>query len=275
MNILLKFSEPSFVCACVIRLLCIALFLTALEYVMIIRQFADDGIYSWKMIKLRTARSIRKLSPDMLFNKTGVFTIMALRIGGSIYLFINPISPATVYLLAIVVATSLLLAIRNPIGGDGADQMSAITSIALLITFIFRDPKIAAVSLYFIAAQSIISYVIAGTAKMLSKKWRSGAAVFQIMNTESYGSERIAFYLHRSSPVVSAVLSWNVMLIEGLFFTVLILPYPYCLVFLAWGLFFHAYNAIVMGLNNFFWVFLSTYPAIIYSNIALHHYWGL
>jgi hypothetical protein len=275
MNILLKFSEAPFVCACVIRLLCIAVFLTALEYVMIIRQFADDGIYSWKMIKLRTVRSIRKLSPDMLFNKKGVLAIMALRIGGSIYLFIDPISPVTVYILAIVVATSLLLAVRNPIGGDGADQMSAITSIALLITFIFRDPKIAAVSLYFIAVQSIISYVIAGSAKMLSKKWRSGAAIFQIMNTESYGSERISLYLHRSSPVISIVLSWNVMLVEGLFFTVVILPYPYCLIFIVWGLFFHAYNAVVMGLNNFFWVFLSTYPAVIYANIALHHYWGL
>jgi hypothetical protein len=275
MNILLKFSETPFVCACVIRLLCIAVFLTALEYVMIIRQFADDGIYSWKMIKLRTARSIRKLSPDMLFNKSGVFTIMSLRIGGSIYLFIDPISSVTVYILAIVVTTSLLLAVRNPIGGDGADQMSAIISIALLIAFIFRDPKITAVSLYFIAVQSIISYVIAGSAKMLSKKWRSGAAIFQIMNTESYGSERIALYLHRSSPVVSAVLSWNVMLVEGLFFTVAILPYPYFLIFFVWGLFFHAYNAVVMGLNNFFWVFLSTYPAIIYANIALHHYWGL
>jgi hypothetical protein len=274
MNILLKFSEAPFVYACVIRLLCIALFLTALEYVMIIRQFADDGIYSWKMIKLRTARGIRKLSPDMLFSKTGVLTIMALRICCSIYLFINPISPLTMYILAIVVSSSLLLAVRNPIGGDGADQMSAITSIALLIAFIFRDPKIAAISLYFIASQSIISYVIAGAAKMLSKKWRSGAAIFQIMNTESYGSEHIALYLHRSSPAVSAALSWNVMLVEGLFFTVVILPYPYCLVFLVWGLVFHIYNAVIMGLNNFFWVFLSTYPAIIYANIALHHYWG-
>jgi hypothetical protein len=274
MNILLKFSEAPFVYACVIRLLCIALFLTALEYVMIIGQFGDDGIYSWKMIKLRTARGVRKLSPDMLFNKPGVLTIMLLRICCSIYLFIDPISPVTVYILAFVVASSLLLTVRNPIGGDGADQMSAIVSIALLIAFIFRDPKIAAVSLYFIAAQSILSYVIAGAAKMLSKKWRSGAAVFQIMNTESYGSERIALYLQRSSPAVSAVLSWNVMLVEALFFTVVILPYPYFFIFLAWGLFFHFYNAVIMGLNNFFWVFLSTYPAIVYANIALHHYLG-
>jgi hypothetical protein len=258
--------------ACIIRLFCIALFLTALEYIIIIGQFGDDGIYSWKMIKLRTARSVRKLSPDMLFNKPGVLFIMLVRILCSIYLFADPLSQITVYLIALIVATSLLLAIRSPIGSDGADQMSVIISIALLITFIFPEPKIASVSLYFIAAQSILSYIIAGTAKMLSKKWRNGTAIFQIMNTESYGSERIALYLQRSSPSISAVLSWNVMLVEASFFTVVILPYPYFLVFLAWGLLFHIYNAIIMGLNNFFWVFLSTYPAIIYANIALHHY---
>jgi len=272
MNTLLKFSGATFVCACVIRLFCIALFLTALEYVMIIRQFDNDGIYSWKMIKLRINPRALKLIPDFLFNKPGVFAITLLRIMCAIYLFIHPLSPITVYVLAVVVATSLLLAIRNPIGSDGSDQMSVIISIALLIAFIFHDPQIAAISLYFIAAQSILSYVIAGGAKMLSKKWRSGAAIYQIMNTESYGSERIALYLRRSSPMVSWVLSWNVMLVEALFFTVVILPYPYFLIFLAWGLIFHFYNAIIMGLNNFFWVFLATYPAIIYANIALHNY---
>jgi hypothetical protein len=272
MNILLKFSETPFVCACVIRLLCIALFLTAFEYVMIIKQFGDDGVYSWKMIKLRTSHSIRNLSPDMLFSKPGVLFIMLLRILCSLVLFIDPISIVTVYLLAIIVSTSLLLAIRNPVGTDGSDQMSAIISIALLITFIFRDANIAAISLYFIAAQSILSYVIAGGAKLLSKKWRSGTAIFQIMNTESYGSERIALYLHRSSPLVSQALSWNVMIVESSFFAVAILPYPYFLVFIVWGIFFHVYNAVIMGLNNFFWVFLSTYPALLYANIALHHY---
>jgi hypothetical protein len=272
MNIIARFSDASFVYACIIRLFCIALFLTALECLAIIRQFGDGGIYSWKMIKLSVHPRVLKLRLDFLFNKPGVSIILLLRLLCSIYLFIDPISQGTTYLLGLIVVTSLLLAIRNPIGNDGSDQMSVIISISLFIAFLFHDTKIAAVSLYFIAAQSILSYVIAGSAKMLSKKWQSGAAVFQIMNTESYGSERIARYLQRSTPVISAVMAWNVMLCEASFFTVVILPYPYFFIFLFWGLIFHFYNAVIMGLNNFFWVFLSTYPAIIYANIALHHY---
>jgi len=274
MSILANFSGPSFVYNCIISFFCIALFLTTVEYLAISRQFDDNGIYSWKMIKLRTLPSVVKLVPGFLFNKNGVLIILLLRLGCSVFLFIEPQSLLTVYLLAIVVSTSLLLTIRNPIGNDGSDQMSVIISISLFIAFLFHDPKISAISLYFIAAQSIVSYVIAGLAKMLSKKWRNGTAIFQIMNTETYGSERISLYLHRASPVIASVMAWNVMLFEALFFTVVILPYPYFLIFLLWGLFFHFYNAVIMGLNNFFWVFLATYPAVIYANIALHHYLG-
>ena len=274
MNILVKFAGPTFVYACIIRLFCIAIFLTALEYLTIIRQFGDGGIYSWKIIKLRIYPPILKLRPDFLFNKSGVLGILLVRMLCSVYLFISPVSQVTVFILVLIVITSLLLAIRNIIGNDGSDQMSVILSISLFISFFFHTPEIAVVSLYFIAAQSVLSYLIAGGAKMLSKKWRSGEAIFQIMNTESYGSERIALYLQHSSPVVGAIMAWGVMLFETLFFMVIILPYPYFFIFLIWGFCFHIYNAVIMGLNNFFWVFLATYPAVIYTNIAFHHYWG-
>lgn len=274
MNILVKFADSPFVYACIIRLFCVAIFLTALEYLTIIRQFGDGGIYSWKIIKLRIYPPILKLRLDFLFNKSGVLVILIVRMLCSVYLFVSPISQVAVYILAVIVITSLLLAIRNIIGNDGSDQMSVILSISLFISFFFHRPEIAVVSLYFIAAQSILSYVIAGAAKMLSKKWRSGEAIFQIMNTESYGSERIALYLQRSSPMVGAIMAWGVMLFETLFFMVVILPYPYFFIFLIWGFCFHIYNAVIMGLNNFFWVFLATYPAVIYANIAFHHYWG-
>lgn len=274
MSILANFSGIPFVYSCVIRFFCVALFLTTIEYLTILRQFGDNGIYSWKMIKLNSFPNMVKLRLGFLFNQPGMLIMLLLRLVCSVALFISPQSYFTVYLLAIVVSTSLLLAIRNPIGNDGSDQMSVIIGISLFIAFLFHDPEISAISLFFIAAQSILSYVIAGVAKMLSKKWRNGTAIYQIMNTESYGSARISLYLHRASPAISSVLAWNVMLFEALFFTVVILPYPYFLVFLLWGLIFHFYNAIIMGLNNFFWVFLATYPAVIYANIALHRYSG-
>jgi hypothetical protein len=56
---------------------------------------------------------------------------------------------------------------------------------------------------------------------------------------------------------------------ECAFTIALIVGYPGCLLFIAWGLTFHLMNATVMGLNSFFWSFISTYPAVIYCSIMM------
>jgi hypothetical protein len=159
---------------------------------------------------------------------------------------------------------------RNIVGSDGSDQMNTIIYIPLLIAYFFDDPFTSKLCLIFIAAQSIISYVIAGVAKLISTKWRSGVAIPQIMNTRSYGHPGIAEYLFKSSQPFKYVLSWFVMLFETFFFLVVFLPYPFFFIFLIGGLLFHIYNGIMMGLNNFFWSFTATYPAIIFTNVLLH-----
>ena len=266
------FYDIHFAYSCIIRLYCIYLFLTSLEYIYLLPQFSNGGIFSWKIMKLSVHPHIGRSGIGFLFNKAGFSAIVFTRLVLSICLFAAPLQPLAVYPLAILTATSLLLALRNSIGNDGTDQMSMIISITLFITFASGDPKIAAIGLYFIAAQSILAYVIAGIAKGLSPKWRSGQAVFQIMNTETYGYEKIATFLQRSHPLAGRLLSWNILVFEIFYFLVIFLPYPYFLLLMIWGILFHLFNAFVMGLNHFFWVFLATYPAIIYANMALHHY---
>lgn len=273
MIVMAAFYDMSFVYACVLRLYCVYLFLTSLEYLSIIQQFSDGGIFSWKIMKINVYPRVLQSRLGFLFNKSGVFFMLLTRLSLSIYLVFVPLSPLTVYLAAVIVVISLLFAVRNSIGNDGTDQMNMIISVTLFISFLTHNPVIEGIGLYFIAAQSILAYVVAGTAKLFSGKWRSGVAVIQIMNTETFGFEPVARYLQAAPPVVSRILSWNIMSFEVLFFTTLFLPYPYLFLFLAWGLSFHLFNAFVMGLNHFFWVFLATYPAIIYTNMALQHFW--
>jgi hypothetical protein len=56
----------------------------------------------------------------------------------------------------------------------------------------------------------------------------------------------------------------DVVAAEVAFPLALPLGYPYGLVLLGWGVVFHAANALVMGINSFFWSFVATYPAILY-----------
>ncbi|MDB5006358.1 MAG: hypothetical protein JWP45_751 [Mucilaginibacter sp.] len=270
MNLSVDFAQAAFVDACIIRIYSFAICLTSLEYFAIIKQFGKEGIYSWEMMRLNVSHKFNELGAHYFFNKTGVIVILLARMICGIYLLVIPNSIISGCALALIVITSLMLSIRNTIGNDGSDQMSVILGISLLISAVFKDIRIKELSLYFIATQSILSYVIAGIAKLASKKWRSGIAVFQIMNTESFGSKKVAGYLKVAHPIAGVITAWHIMTVEALFFMVLFLPYPYMLIFLFWGVSFHFYNAVVMGLNNFFWVFIATYPAIIYTNLILH-----
>jgi hypothetical protein len=65
---------------------------------------------------------------------------------------------------------------------------------------------------------------------------------------------------------INYFLCWTIILVESLFFLFVFIPAPYFLVFLLWGIAFHIYNAGAMGLNNFLWAFIGTYPAIIFVN---------
>jgi hypothetical protein len=162
---------------------------------------------------------------------------------------------------------------RNPYGGEGSDQMSIIVLVALCIGASFFSGELTSlISIVFIAAQSLLSYISAGLAKLSSKKWRGGTAVFEIFNTGSFGHKTVATIISKK-PNISFFLSWSVIVMECLFPIAIFFPQPYITFsFLIWGVVFHFFNAFIMGLNAFFWIFLSTYPCILFLFLKLHSF---
>lgn len=268
---LAPFHDPYFVYACILRLYGVYLLLTSLEYLSLYEHFTDNGVFSWKIMRTGMHPAIANTNLGGLFHAKGISLIILVRLVISLYFLMAPFYAIPAWTIVILVTTTLLLSIRCRLGNDGTDQMSKIIGITLLISFTSHDPAITTLGLYFIAVQAILAYVIAGAAKLLSPKWRSGLAVFQIMNTETFGYRSIAGWLHRAPHLVRFLLSWNIMLFETFFFLAVFLPAPWCYILLCWGLLFHLFNAIVMGLNHFFWIFLATYPAVLYLNTVLHH----
>lgn len=248
-------------------LFCLGIIITSLEYIFIRKEFKTKGVFSWQIFSsrsnyLNSPLPLRKF--NFLFGYTGVLTIHLIRIAcASILPFITDYT-LKVFLLGLIVFVSLIFSFRTIIGNDGSDQMYSIISITLLIVFACNDTFIYKIGLIFIACQSIIAYLVAGIAKVVSKKWRSGIAVYQIMNTKTYGNRKIAMFLHKSSKPINYIISWHIILFETLFVFVVFLPFPWSLIFIVWGIGFHLYNAITMGLNNFFWAFISTYPSLLF-----------
>lgn len=252
----------------------IGLIVSTLEFLSIWRSFRIDGAYSWGVFSatLPMTRSIMlKKLMDTVFDAPGVVVLLSIRMLTLVFVILAPIYSVSFRVsLTLLILSILLLNWRKAFGDDGSDQMNTIILIATwLCTATIESSLLLKVGLWFIALQSILSYCTAGVAKLISKKWRSGDALWQVLSTGSYGSAWIAKFL-RDRPLLNYLLCWSVMLVESGFFLVLILHFPYSAMFLVWGVTFHLSNAIIMGLNTFLWSFLATYPAIIYIWWSIH-----
>lgn len=169
---------------------------------------------------------------------------------------------AWIFVLLWVSTLLICLRWRGTFNG-GSDFMTLIVLLGLAVGYAKPVAALGSqVGLAYIAAQSCISYFVAGVVKLKSPDWRNGRALEIFLNRSIC---KIPNSLQRwvASPVPSMALSWGVMSFECLFPSVFLHPV------VAWigvggGLIFHALNAWFLGLNRFFWAWASTYPALIY-----------
>lgn len=251
----------------------IGVFISTAEYLATWRDLRRGQISDWRVLRSRPATySDRSFQPllDRLLDLPGYVVVLAVRLLAISTLFLPLDARAEVVALVVIVATTLLITYRNSFGQDGSDQMSSIVFVSILVARLgARDPRVGALAIWFIAVQSCASYCIAGLAKVAGRKWQNGEALFLIFNTQSYGMRSVAAFLLRHRALAKA-LTWSVVLIECAFPLALLAGPKVCLVFLAWGVAFHAANAIIMGLNSFFWAFLATYPCIFYCAMQIY-----
>jgi hypothetical protein len=161
---------------------------------------------------------------------------------------------------------------RNLLGLDGSDQMTLILCTVLMLRAFAPDsPLVSLTCLGFATLQAALAYATAGWSKIIARQWRSGMALTGIMNTTAYGSKHLAKVLFRCSPL-AVVISWTIIAFEISFPAAFLLG-NYCWIFLAGGVAFHAVTACIMGLNNFFWAFVATYPLIYFASVQLATCW--
>ena len=257
----------------IVILASIGVFIASLEILALKGEFEDGGLFSWDVLRTvsRTTLSVGTDGPTQFISHpffvpavTGARALAAL----VLIFFSNNYSLSTACVLAII-AASIVMFWRAPIGLDGSDQMSLITFVAIAIYKLFpRDVHVAQASLWFIAIQGCLSYFVAGIAKVISPVWRSGEAVRRILGTRTYGTSRSASLVSGRDGVCVA-LSWLLMLFECSFPLALAFGKTGFTVFAVLGFFFHITNAVTMGLNTFVWAFVATYPAILFCAVSL------
>jgi hypothetical protein len=265
--------DPEVAYALVVVIASTGVFIASVELLTLNAEFEDGGLFSWDVFRTvsRTTLGVGRskstqLIPRWLFvpavtGARAVAALILIAIGNS-----HPLASACVFA---IVAASIVMYWRAPLGLDGADQMSLITFVALAVYKLFpADVHVAQASLWFIAFQGCLSYCAAGIAKVVSPVWRSGEAVRGILGTRTYGSRTSASLVRRYDGTCVA-LSWLLMLFECSFPLALAFGETGFVVFAVLGVLFHISNAVIMGLNTFVWAFVATYPAILYCAISL------
>ena len=165
-----------------------------------------------------------------------------------------------------IFVSDILILVRIRGGLSGSAHMSLVISGGLAIATLFAENRtIQTISLIFIAIQGILSYVVAGVAKVLGDSWRDGTAIEMIFSTRSWGDDRIIKVI-QNYPAVKRIGAVIVIIFEISFIVSPFVGSDILFVLFASGIFFHAFNSVFMGLNDFIYIFPGTYPSIYYIN---------
>jgi hypothetical protein len=168
--------------------------------------------------------------------------------------------------LAGLVGVHLLMTLRMPFGGEGSDQMTLVVLIPGILARWFAHDAVAVTSaVLFVGAQITLCYLGSGVTKAKSAQWRSGEALGKIMNHHTYGNLQFAQLL-RAYPALGRALNYFVIFFQASFFLFYFIPMPFALLYVAVGVGFHAAVAYCMRLNQFFIVFVGTYPCLIFTH---------
>jgi hypothetical protein len=162
------------------------------ELIAISSLFEDNKPHDWNLVGLDALQACRlNFLFKAVYSKRGFITVCGISVMSlvmAMMLFYHPVLfPACMILYFLC---QLIIHHRQQFGGDGADQMSFIILVTYMLCFVFTgNETIRHIGIIFISGQLVLSYVVAGIAKMVSVEWRNGTAIQGILSSYTYGTE--------------------------------------------------------------------------------------
>ncbi len=162
----------------------------------------------------------------------------------------------------IVLFGHLSIHLRFLVGMDGADQMQTVVWAGIFFYSLDISNYANDVAIIFVVVQLLLSYFVAGIAKISSQTWRSGNAIKRIMRTSSYATPQVAQFT--SNNKVSFLASWATILFEILCPFLILFGQQGSVLLISLGVLFHISVSLSMGLSTFLWAFGATMPLVYY-----------
>ncbi|WP_343957786.1 alpha/beta fold hydrolase [Yaniella flava] len=154
-----------------------------------------------------------------------------------------------------------LFSLYNRYGSDGADQAAMQALAPASLGRLSQNSSIKEAAIWYTGMQGVLSYAVAGVAKLLGKEWRQGIALEGVLRTNSYGHQKLWTFF-KTHPRLAKIANWLTIAWE-ISYPLALLPYPWLTrTYSISALIFHAANAHFMGLGRFAWAFASLHPAI-------------
>lgn len=264
---MIQFADSAATITVMVRMLAVGTLLSCAEYLSQPSLLKDDGLMSWEIGRLRQpwlARGWLGATLNFVLSYPNVIWLLVIRISVATLMLLGPADLITKsWLILIAAVLCWFFVTRSSYGQDGADQLAYIIYLALAVSSLSGVTFVRSAFLWFVALQSCLAYCVAGVAKARSKGWRDGDYLIDICYTHIYGHAGFADFLSCRRRLAK-ILARTLIVCESSFPLVLLMPAPIAVGVLAMGAIFHMANAYFMGLNTFFWSFLTTYPAILY-----------
>ena len=245
-------------------LVALAIIIQAAELLTIRRTFSDRGVWRWSDLRgdfSDLPQALRRVADLILSYNVFVALLWLQLVAAILSLFV---SSALLVVFLFVVTMAVAIRWRGTFNG-GSDYMAVVVLSALLVVTVFPDrPLVVLGAVYYIALQSCLSYFISGVVKLRSKSWRHGNSLLAFLQS---GPFEIPTLLRRylNIPEVTFVLSWTIISFECLFPLTLVSP-NLALPLLMCGIGFHLANSYLLGLNRFFFIWIATYPALLWCS---------
>ena len=144
----------------------------------------------------------------------------------------------------------------------GSDRMGLLVLVCLTLSHWLPAGRAQEAALGYLGVQVVLSYFISGQVKIVNPDWRSGRALAEVFRFSAYPvSDDLRRLADRPRLLWGA--SWAVMGLE-LAFPLALLDRWALIVALGMAAAFHVANACLFGLNRFVWVWIASYPAILW-----------
>jgi hypothetical protein len=224
--------------------------------------WSDDGAFRWGV-------------QAKMFKKILIIRILTLIIIGIFWCqpAMQGFGLAAIMIWLWILNFAIFFKFRGSLSG-GSDSMQTLTMTALLAYLVGKNissnPHLIGVYIiYFIGAQSLLSYFLAGFYKLKQPAWRTGVALHDFLCSTIYSSESSKEF-PLFSPAILRVLSWILIFAEISFPILLVtntLPVEILLIF---GIGFHLLNAYWFGINRFVYAWAATYPCLFFIAKNIH-----